>query len=180
MSDRLFLAVALSDNVAHGLAAFLADETLRLPGRSTSPSNWHVTIRFLGPTTALQRDRVLEFLDEHLAVEPFTLSFGGLGAFARPSKATVVYLNIERGTDRLTAMAEIAETAAQLAGFEPEDRPFHAHVTLSRIRPPMDVRPLIERVPGFPLAMEVDRLTLYRSRLGSGGPTYDVLDEVRL
>jgi RNA 2',3'-cyclic 3'-phosphodiesterase len=180
VSDRLFLAVALNDDVAHGLAAFITDETLRLPGRPTSPANWHVTVRFLGPTTALQRDRVLEFLDEHLAVEPFTMSFGGLGAFARPAKASVLYLGIELGVEGLAAMAEIAETAAQLAGFESEDRPFHAHITLSRIRPPMDVRSLIERVPRFPLAMNVDRLTLYRSHPGQDGPTYEVLDEVLL
>lgn len=180
MKDRLFLAVALTDDVAHGLATFLTDETIRLPGRPSAPANWHVTIRFLGSTTALQRDRVLEFLDEHLAVEPFTIGFGGLGAFARPTKATVLYLRIENGADRLAAMAEIGDTAAQLAGFEPEDRPFHAHVTLSRIRPPMDVRPLVERVPRFPLTMVVDRLTLYRSQLGSEGPSYEVLDEVLL
>jgi 2'-5' RNA ligase len=180
VSDRLFLAVAITDEVAHGLATFLTDETIRLPGRPTPPANWHVTIRFLGSTTALQSDRVLEFLDEHLAVEPFTVSFGGLGAFARPPKATVLYLRIENGADRLAAMAEIGDTAAQLAGFEPEDRPFHAHVTLSRIRPPMDVRSLIERVPRFPLTMVADRLTLYLSHLGSEGPTYEVLDEVLL
>ena len=48
LSDRLFLAVALTDEVAHGLAAFLAEETMRLPGRPTPPANWHLTIRFLG------------------------------------------------------------------------------------------------------------------------------------
>jgi 2'-5' RNA ligase len=180
VSDRLFLGVAVTDEVAHGLAAFLSDETMRLPGRPTPPGNWHATVRFLGSASALQSDRVLEFLDEHLAVEPFTMGFGGLGAFARPAKATVLYLGIAHGTEPLAKMAEICETAAQLAGFEPEDRPFHGHLTLSRIRPPMDVRPLVERVPRFPLSMEVDRLTLYRSHLGSNGSTYEVLDEVLL
>jgi 2'-5' RNA ligase len=180
LSDRLFLAVGLTDEVAHGLAAFLANETIRLPGRPTPPENWHLTMRFLGSTTSLQRDRILEFLGEHLAVEPFTMSFGGLGAFPKPSRATVLWLAVERGGDRLAAMAEIVDLAAQAVGFEPEDRPFHAHLTLARIRPPMNVSPLVDRVPRFPLAMQVERLTLYRSHLGREGATYEALDAVEL
>ena len=180
LSDRLFLAVGLTDEVAHGLAAFLEEETMRLPGRPTPPTNWHLTIRFLGSTTALQRDRILEFLDEHLAVEPFTMSFGRLGAFPRPTRGTVLWLAVERGADRLATMAEIADLAAQAAGFEPEDRPFHAHLTLARIRPPMNVAPLIERVPPFPLSMTVNHLTLFRSQLGRGGAAYEQLETVEL
>ncbi len=180
LSDRLFLAVDLTDEVAHGLAAFLEEETMRLPGRPTPPANWHLTIRFLGSTSALQCDRILEFLDEHLAVEPFTMSFGGLGAFPKPTRATVLWLAVQQGADQLATMAEIADLAAQSVGFEAEERPFHAHLTLSRIRPPMNVSPLIDRVPRFPLPMPVDRLTLYRSRLNREGATYEAVDSVEL
>ena len=180
LSDRLFLAVGLTDDVAHGLAAFLEEETMRLPGRPTPPPNWHLTIRFLGSTTALRRDRILEYLDEHLAVEPFTMSFGSLGAFPKPARATVLWLAVERGADRLATMAEFADLAAQAVGFDPEDRPFHAHLTLARIRPPMNVVPLIERVARFPLSMQVDRLTLFRSHLSRDGATYEQLDSVEL
>jgi len=178
LTDRLFLAVAVTDEVAHGLAAFLTEETMRLPGRPTPPAKWHITIRFLGSTTALQRDRILEFLDEHLAVESFTLGFGRLGAFPKPSKASVLWLGIERGAEHLATMGEISETAAQSAGLEPEDRPLHPHLTLSRIRPPMNVSDLIERVPRFPLSMDVDRLTLFRSHLGRGGATYETVETI--
>jgi len=180
LSDRLFLAVGLTDEVAHGLAAFLEAETMRLPGRPTPPPNWHLTIRFLGSTNALQRDRILEYLDEHLAVEPFAMSFGELGAFPKPARATVLWLAVERGADRLATMAEISDLAAQAAGLEPEERPFHAHLTLARIRPPMNIVPLIERVPRFPLSMQVDRLTLFRSHLSRDGAMYEALDSVDL
>ncbi len=66
------------------------------------------------------------------------------------------------------------------AGFEPEDRPFHPHVTLSRIRPPVNVDGIVEQVGRFPLKMEVDRLTLYRSHLGRDGASYGTVDEVLL
>ena len=168
MSDRLFLAVALNDDVRHGLAAFLAEATMRLPGRPAPPANWHVTVRFMGPTGETQKDRVLEFLDDHLVIEPFTLGFTTLGTFPKPARASVLWLGVERGAAELAKIAEISEAAAQSAGFEPEERPFHPHLTLSRIRPPMDVRGLVEQVPPFPLTMVVDRVTLYRSVLGRG------------
>ena len=44
----------------------------------------------------------------------------------------------------------------------------------------MNVSPLIDRVPRFPLSMEVEQLTLYRSHLGREGATYEVLDTVEL
>jgi len=180
LSERLFLAVALSDDVRHGLAAFLVDETMRLPGRPTPPDNWHLTLRFLGATDAPARDRILEFLDDHLVVEPFTLGFGTLGAFPKPSRATVLWLGVDRGGSETGALAGVCESAAESAGFEPEDRRFHPHVTLSRIRPQVNVEGLLERVPKFPLTMTVDRVTLYRSIVGRGGATYDVVDEVLL
>ncbi|MCJ7781551.1 MAG: RNA 2',3'-cyclic phosphodiesterase, partial [Acidimicrobiia bacterium] len=66
------------------------------------------------------------------------------------------------------------------AGFEAEDRPFHPHVTLSRIRPPVSVEGIIEQVGSFPLKMEVDRLTIFQSHLRREGATYDAVDEVLL
>ncbi len=180
MTDRLFLGVALTDDVRHGLAAFLGDSTTGLPGRPTPPGNWHLTLRFLGSTDALQRDRVLEFLDEHLVVEPFTLGFAGFGAFPKPSRATVLWLGVGRGSDEVAAMAAVCEQAAISVGFQPEDRPFHSHITLSRIRPPANVAGLVEQVGPFPLRMQVDRVTLYRSHLGRDGAAYEIVDEVRL
>jgi 2'-5' RNA ligase len=180
VSDRLFLAVALNDEVRHGLAAFLGERVIRLPGRPTPPDNWHLTLRFLGSTDALQRDRVLEFLDEHLIVEPFTLGFTRPGAFPKPSRATVLWLGVGRGSDDLKAAADVCEQAAVSVGFDPEDRPFHPHLTLSRIRPPVSVEGLIEQVDTFPLKMNVDRVTLYRSHLGREGASYETLDEVLL
>jgi 2'-5' RNA ligase len=178
-SERLFLAVALSDDVRHALAAFV-DDPRELPGRPVDPGNWHVTLRFLGRTEPMQRDIVLAHIDQELAQRRFTLGFGGLGAFPRPGRATVLWLGIEQGADEIEALADRCESAAQAAGFSPEDRPFHPHVTLSRIRPWQDVRPLVERFPRFPATQTVEAITLFRSILGQGGAGYETVDTVPL
>ena len=180
LSERLFLGVGLSDDVRHGLVAFLEAKAGRLPGKPVPPENWHLTLRFLGSTDEPARDRLLAFLDAHPLTLPFVLGFDGLGGFSRPARATVLWLGIRRGIEELSELASICEEAVQTAGFDAEDRPFHAHVTLARIRPWEDVRQLVEAVPAFPLAQEVDRITVYRSVLGSGGARYEMVDEIEL
>jgi 2'-5' RNA ligase len=184
--ERLFLAVALDDDVRHGLAAFLkanldgASMPGKIPGKAVPPANWHVTLRFLGDSTPEQAERVVGFLDERLAVAPFTVGFGGIGAFPRPSRATVLWLGIERGVDAIAGVAVACEEAAVAAGFEPEDRPFHPHLTLARIRPQRDVSSLTHRFPPFTLTQRVHEVTLYESRSGRGGAVYEEVTTVSL
>lgn len=182
MSDRLFLAVSLDDEVRHGLAAFL-DRSLDgrpIPGKPVPPENWHVTLRFLGPSSGEQADRVAGFLDERLSTAPFTVSFAGLGAFPDPSRAAVLWLGIDRGSAELAEIARLCEEAATAAGFTSNDRPFHAHLTLARLRPKQDVAPLVERFPAFPLTPMVREVVMFRSHLGRGGARYERLDAFRL
>jgi 2'-5' RNA ligase len=85
---------------------------------------------------------------------------------------------VGRGAIELAVLNEIIEEAAQAAGLSPEDRPFHPHVTLSRIRPPVDVRGLLDE--DFALSWRCDRVVLYRSHLGRGPARYEALDSVVL
>ena len=117
-----------------------------MPGKPVPPSNWHLTLRFLGKSDEVAYQRILAGVTGAELGDSFSVGFGGLGAFPRPARATVLWLAIERGSDRLAELATITEAVARDAGFLPEDRPFHPHVTLSRIRPHQDVRPLIKRV----------------------------------
>jgi 2'-5' RNA ligase len=180
--DRLFLGIELDDETRHEIAAHLdaALDGRRLPGKTIPIANWHLTLRFLGPTTAVQRDRILANLDQQLAVEPFRVRFGELGGFPRRSRASVLWLGVEGDTDRLDAVAAVCDDAAVDAGFEMEGRPFHPHLTLARIRPPVDIRPFAEAVPPARITLEVSSVTLFRSVLGNGPARYESVDRVEL
>lgn len=182
MSRRLFLAVALDDELRHGLAAFLDDNVGdgSLPGRRVPAESWHVTLRFLGWCDDAQGDRVVHELAETVDVAPFRVGFAGLGAFPKASRATVVWLGVDRGARQLIRLAELAEAAAVTAGLAEEDRPFHPHLTLSRVRPPQDVTGLVSSFPPFPLTQRVGAVTLFVSHPGRGGARYEAVDEVQL
>ena len=180
MAERMFLAVGLPDEVRHAVAAHLADGQSRLPGKVVRPENWHITLRFLGLTDGIQADSVLAHLDQHLMVEPFRVRLTELGGFPRESKASVLWLGLDGDLDSLEALAGECEIAAERAGFEPEGRPFHPHLTLSRIRPPVDIRDRVDATAPAGIAIDVTAVTLYRSILGKGPARYEVVGTVEL
>lgn len=179
---RVFLAIALDPEVRHGLAAHLTTNLAGdlLPGRSSSAENWHITLRFVGKVSRTGYEKLLAGLEEAELGSGFDIGFGELGAFPKPSRAAVLWLGVERGTDELSELAGVVEEVTVSAGFMPEERPFHAHLTLSRIRPPQDVRNLIEEVPVFPLKLSVSHVTLFESHLGRGPAVYSPLERFEL
>lgn len=182
---RLFLAVALDDDSRHALATFVSGEDMpEIPGRRVPAENWHITLRFLGRSTQLQQEKVLAELDQGLGAtdghESFLIGFGGLGTFPYPAKATVVWLAVGAGGDNLVDLAVSCERAAVAAGYDPEERPFHPHLSLARVRPPQNLTALVDEYPPFPGRLHVDAVVLYESIVGSGTTLYSELDRVEL
>ncbi len=67
------------------------------------------------------------------------------------------------------------------ADIPPDDRRFAPHLTLSRLRPPQDVRPLLEGVPPLGVRQMVTRVVMYRSHLGGRRPArYEELESFLL
>jgi 2'-5' RNA ligase len=177
---RLFVAVPLEDETRQALAARLGEGS-PLPGGLVPPANWHITLRFLGSVEQVTYNRMLEALDRARLGGPFRIAFGGLGAFPRAAGATVLWVSVEQGADHLSALATQVEGALEIAGIEAEDRPFSAHLTLSRIRPPQDVRPLIEATSSVGVRQTVTKVVVYRSHLGGRRPArYEELEDFPL
>lgn len=173
MVERLFIAVAPAEEARHALAALLSDVEEPLPGRPVPPGNWHLTLRFLGDVEESRREKIMAALDEADLGRPFRVRLGELGAFPRPSRATVLWVGFSHGEGQLQTLAQSVESAVETAGMPPEDRPFRAHLTVSRIRPPKDVGALVDGVDSLGVGWTVDRIVLYRSHLGRRGVRYE-------
>jgi RNA 2',3'-cyclic 3'-phosphodiesterase len=178
VSRRVFVAVDLPPET-RGLLAARLDDLLSgraVPGKPVPPENWHVTLRFVGWVDDVGVDRLTAALAEADWGSGFGLRLAGLGAFPRPRRATVLWAGFDRGTERLEELAAVAEEVAREAGLPPEDRPFHAHLTLSRLRPDQDVAPLVEGVPALEVGFDARWVTLFESVLGRGGARYHELE----
>lgn len=177
---RLFVGVSIPDSLRDGLRRHLeATVDDRLPGRAVPPENWHLTLRFLGTTDADRHGRLAAGL-RRIAMPAFELSLAVLGAFPRPARANVLWIGVGGGASELRALAAAVEAVAVAAGFAPEPMAYSPHLTLSRLRPPADVRPLVERTPPLGGRMTVDEFVLFRSHLRSPAPRYEVVERYRL
>lgn len=174
---RLFVAVEIPGETRHLLAGIL--DGLELPGRLVRPESWHLTLRFLGDTSPVAFERLCSELDQADTGTGFAVTVGGLGAFPSAPRATVLWLGVSRGGERLSQLAEIAEDAAQAVGFSPEDRPYRPHLTLSRMRPSVDVGGLVERTPP-PVSFTATQVVVYRTHLGGGGARYEPMERFSL
>ena len=186
MTGPLFLAVEPDEETKSLLAQMLArafDDEWPLPGRLSPPDNWHVTVRFLGLLDDVLLDRVLAGLDQAASTEPdwpdgpITVTLAGVGTFPRPEKATVLWVGVE--SEPLAELAEAVQDLVRSVGVEPEERPFRPHLTLSRVRPPLDLSDLVG-VDWGRLRFTADRLTLFESRRQPGGVRYHPVDRFDL
>lgn len=172
---RVFAAIALPEEIRLALEDRLAG--IDVPGKPAPLQNWHITLRFLGRIEEVTYERFLAAI-EHLP-DPFTISLDGFGAFPNPRRATVLWLGIDQGAEEATKLASIAEEAAQAAGLDAEERPFHPHLTLARIRPPENVTGLIE-TEFEPLRWRCESMVVYESILGGRHPRYEALETFAL
>lgn len=173
---RVFVAAPLPPDVRFAVGERVSE--MQIPGKVSPPENWHVTLRFLDTVDRVTYERFLSELERVGDQFSFPIALDGFGAFPKPRKATVFWAGIGRGTSDISLLNELAEEAALSAGLSPEERPFHPHVTLSRIRPPADVRDLVE--DDVDLGWRCDRIVVYRSHLGRGPARYEPLDSVNL
>lgn len=180
-AGRLFLGLPLPPALRDALEAHLGRVFGGgVPGKPVPPANWHLTLRFLGQTSAEQHRRLADALRGAALGPAFELAFGGLGAFPRPARATVLWVGVREGADAVKALAARMEAAARAAGFAPEEKPFSPHLTLSRLRDPADLRGAITAAPPFGERMRVEEVVLFRSHLGGGPPRYEAVERFEL
>lgn len=172
---RVFLAAPLPPEIRFALAERVAE--IPIPGRVHPAANWHITLRFLDAVDRVTYERFLSGL-QPMRETAFPLTLDGFGAFPNPRKATVFWAGVGKGATQLARINEQAEEAAMLAGLLPEERPFHPHLTLARIRPPVDVREIVDE--DLRLSWRCEQIVVYRSHLGRGPARYEPLDSVNL
>jgi 2'-5' RNA ligase len=152
--------------------------------RWVAPATYHVTLKFIGwvrsDAAPAIGDGVVRAVSE-LREAPFAFRTARLGAFPTPQKANVVWAGIEDKTGGLGRLAAAVDRELEAVGVPREPRPFHGHVTLGRLRDPIDVSqvllPFSEQVFSETRLTEV---TLFESLTKSSGSEYSQVLRVPL
>ena len=172
---RLFLAVAVDSQVKVMLAQHL--DLWTIPGKVVPPDNWHLTVRFLGSMEEIRSEILTGLLDQANLGPPFDLVLGEMGAFPKSSRANVLWLGVDDKGHGLVRLNRVTEETCREGGLSPEERPFAAHLTLSRLRPPENVVDLIESYDAQKFRWTVEELTLLETK---PGPRYEEIERFEL
>ena len=122
---RLFLALWPDVGERAQLAALSA--TLSA-GRKVHPDNLHLTLVFLGATDD-KRLLCYEQALRDLVVPPLTLRLDRSAHWAR---SRILWVGASRVPPELSSLVQDLNRRLEGCGFNPERRPFQAHITLAR------------------------------------------------
>ena len=174
MSVRLFVALDLPGAARAALARFRDAAADPVVWRPLDEASFHVTLAFLGHRPEEDVERVAAVLQALPPWEPPRLELAD-GLLLPPRRARVLTVALADPGGALAALqAAVSAGLAEAGLYEPEARPFRAHVTVARVRSGARAPRGLEAAPE-PLAFTAGPVTLYRSRLGRGGAAYEPL-----
>ena len=186
---RCFVALRPSEEVVEYIAT-LIDQLRghRASVRWVERDNLHLTLRFLGEITSEQVQTVRGAMLEENRLGRLQMRLSGLGAFPTMRSPKVLWTGVEpRNREDADALAHLhgrAERWARAAGLEPENRRFSPHVTIGRVKMPLErMRELMEDLGGRTCVSPwctVERVLLVESELTPHGARYTDVAEVEL
>jgi 2'-5' RNA ligase len=175
---RSFIAVDISPEAREKLAA--AQDRLRpVAGgvKWVDSGSFHLTLKFLGAVEQGRLGETWKSVSKTLVgAKGFVMRFRGIGAFPTATRVRVIWAGVEAGQEELADLAERVERACAEHGFERENRPFQAHLTLGRVREPVVNTRLAEMIQELSREelgeVAVDRVRLMKSELTPKGAKY--------
>lgn len=181
MKLRLFVAINLSTELKDKISAEVQKLSglLQFPIRFLKPENWHLTISFLGYQEASAADTIMKAIRETAAeTPPPQIVFESLSYGPRDlSSVRMIWLNGSKETaEKLTVLKNSLEDKLTVTriNFKRENRPFKAHLTLSRFKA-QNKKNLPDIEKPFTYEFYPQTLDLMESRLKRSGAEYSVV-----
>ncbi|HET6560686.1 MAG TPA: RNA 2',3'-cyclic phosphodiesterase [Marmoricola sp.] len=179
----MFAAVVPPEDVLEALEEFLEPRREAAPFRWTTPAQWHLTLAFMAKVPDRSLDDLLERMTRAgRRRTPFTLRLSGAGTFPNPARAKVLYADVRGESESLEELRRLstgARAAANRAGAEADGGPFRPHLTLARMKHPVEATRWLRVLEGYASReFEVDELVLIESHLGEGPSNRPRYDEV--
>lgn len=131
---RLFVAIAIADDVRENLASFL-DRLRHIDAgpRWVNAGNLHVTLKFIGETPAEKISAIGGALAAVRIDRRLSLEFRGVGFFPDARRPSVAWVGIA-SDDRLATLALNIDKALAQIGLPREKRAFVPHLTIARFK----------------------------------------------
>jgi 2'-5' RNA ligase len=173
-SRRLFVAVEIPYEAKQIVDEAVEAWRVVFPHARWVPlENWHVTLKFLGATWPRLYEWVLGAVEDVAGSHaPVSARLHGLGAFPSAARAQVLWAGVDDSAGELASMAADLDTA--LANeFRVDTRAFHAHLTVARSEPPLQLPQEYGATSLLTKSFSIERLVVFQSHLRRPAPCYE-------
>lgn len=172
---RLFTAIDPSADVLLRLERLMSALRPEALIKWSPLDNLHITIKFIGQWPESRLQELDDALTSLLPRQEFEAEVKELGWFPNERSPHVLWAGVQGGDALLKLARETDETLAGL-GIPKEERSFAPHLTLARIKNPVPLGRLRQRVqelkPASLGTFPVAQFALYRSDPGSNSSIY--------
>ncbi|HEX5080872.1 MAG TPA: RNA 2',3'-cyclic phosphodiesterase [Blastocatellia bacterium] len=174
---RTFIAIEIPSEIKSALAALQTQ--LRRAGADaswTKPENLHLTLNFLGE---VDERRIVEV--EKACVlsaaefQPFTLSLKDTGVFPNERQPRVLWAGLSGDVGIVVEMRARLDERLALIGFKRDEKKFHPHLTIGRLKSNKKIRELLALAYAYQLpalSFAVTEIVLMKSELRPAGAEY--------
>lgn len=181
---RAFIAIEIPSEIKKAIASQTAS-LQKNAGRSVrwvTPENTHLTLKFIGELSSANVGLLTQALQAECSQQDcFKITVRGVGSFPNLHRPRVIWVGLQAPPD-LNRLQHRLEAAAARLGYEAEERPFSAHLTIGRVREQASQDEL-KRLEAALTGLEIGELgtftarsvTLFKSELRPAGPLYTSL-----
>lgn len=181
MNQRLFIAIDFPEEVNRQLLEMRRGID---KAKWIKPGQVHLTLRFIGDSHDDQAE-LLKLALAEIKHPAFKIILKGAGTFPPQEKRgrpKVLWVGVQDPRELIEVQRKV-EQAAQQAGFTPEDRPFHPHVTLARFprHPGQELNDWLNKHQEIQIGpINVTELHLINSTLTPNGAIHSVVESFAL
>jgi len=175
---RTFIAIEIPDEIQEKLIEIQKDLAKFMPRVSwVKKGNIHLTLKFLGDIRTNQIESINSVL-QNIAEShsSFEMNLSGIGVFPNPRRPRVLWIGITKGAKPAAKLADDISKLLQPLGFQPEKRGFTPHLTLARIRRPVNLQNVKNKFNQYDTldipTLKVDQIIFIRSELHPQGSIY--------
>ena len=182
---RTFISFPLPAEIRNALGGFMGLlGPFCVGARWERPDKLHLTIKFLGDSDERLIGRMLEVIGRRTErLRAFSVTVSGFGAFPSMQRPGVIWVGCENSDGTLLRIHDAVDEGLAELGFPREERAFHPHVTIGRVRG-QGGRTHLTSVPKNitfdPRHMLVSEIFLMKSMLQPAGSEYAVVGSCRL
>lgn len=177
---RSFIAIDTAPEVK--AAIIEVEEKLRATDaevRWESIEKFHITLKFLGNVDEAKLHSIENQLEEALDPFPaFTMTYQNVGCFPNQHHPRVVWIGAENEDGTLIRIQETIEGVSESFGFQREERQFHPHITIGRVKGARNLKALVSELGNTTFAPHsslIKEILMMKSDLKPTGSVYTVL-----